>query len=131
MGFTLEDNDGLADVLAALYYGDKLAASSEGAARVLADSISAFAPGSLADGIDTVVEANGRSVTAGHRSPYARWFNVPTLSEGSVQYAKKVSSRGRTYGQRIPDNAFMIDGAEKAEEEVVGQWSEAVGEIIG
>lgn len=99
--------------------------------RTMALAIGSLVPygqGSLGQTLESTV--TDRQVDMGYRSPYARWFHVPYLSEGSVQYAKKTSSRGRSYGQRIPNNPWMILAMRTKDAELGGIFITAVGQMI-
>lgn len=99
----------LTDVREITEAGTAAARTLETAARDLAPSTSGTLSGSIGA---TVTE---RTVAVGSSSPYARWFHVPYLSDGGVAYAKKVSTRGRGYGQRIPNNPFFVNAARKVQ----------------
>lgn len=129
---TLDGADQLAEGFRAMVDTRDIVAASGVAARTVAAAAQEFIPsdsGELAGSIEFTED--DRTVTIGSNSPYARWFHVPHLSEGGVLYAKKSSTRGRSYGQRIPDNPFMIDAAQSVEEEIVSAYGDAVEGMIG
>lgn len=114
----------LSDIREITEAGGLAARTLEGAARELAPS----GTGSLASSIEgTVTE---RTVAVGSRSPYARWFHVPYLSDGNVRYAKRVSSRGRSYGQLIPDNPFMINAALKTQQQIFDGYLDGTVKLV-
>lgn len=103
------------------------------AARVITDNARTLVPsvtGALAGTIGTTLLEGGRSVQVGYHSPYARWFHVPYLSEGGVQYAKKISSRGRSYGQRIPYNPWLITAIFNRQQEIFDLYFDATEALV-
>lgn len=131
MPITLRGGPELAIGLAALKDTREITAASSMAGRTIALAASQFVPndsGELAGSIE--VTEDERRVTVGSNSPYARWFHVPTLSEGNVGYAKKTSRRGRSYGQRIPDDPFLFNAVEESKDDVFEGFVTAVGDLI-
>lgn len=101
------------------------------AARALQSSARTLTPsqsGQLGESITFTENPEGFDV--GSNSPYGRWFHVPYLSDGSVTYAEKVSSRGRGYGQRMPNNPFLINAVVELDQTLFGYYVTATGELV-
>jgi hypothetical protein len=131
MGVTLEGAAELEQGFQALADTTDIATANGAAGQLVADIAAEFVPddsGELASTIDYTETDAG--VVIGSDSPYARWFHVPFLSQGGVTYAKKESRRGRSYGQRIPDNPFMFQAAEAAEEQIKQLYDDGVAAAI-
>lgn len=131
MGIVIRGGPELAGALEGLMDTREVDAAKGVAGRTVQDAVLERVPsdsGDLAASIEFTED--DRSVTIGSNSPYARWFHVPTLSEGGVTYAKKESRRGRSYGQRIPDDPFIIDAIESVEDDVVDAYATAVGDLV-
>lgn len=106
-------------------------AAQNAAGNLLATEARSLAPrgaGTLSENIKFSV--GGNLVDVGSYSPYARWFHVPYLSEGGVQAAKKLSSKGRPYTQTIPNNPFMIKAAFFKQLDVFAEYIKGVGAWI-
>lgn len=109
----------------------ELTAANGVAARTVSASARKLAPsgrGSLSGTIGEQITPTGWQV--GSNSPYARWFHVPYLSDGRVKYAKKVSSRGRSYGQRIPYNPFLNSSVAQTETQIVDAYVDGTAHLI-
>lgn len=131
MGVTLDGGPELEDGFRALADTSDIATANGAAGALVADIAAGFVPeesGDLSSTIDYTETDQG--VVIGSDSDYARWFHVPFLSHGGVTYAKKQSRRGRSYGQRIPDNPFMIQAAEAAEEQIQQLYDGAVADAV-
>ena len=131
--FTLDIEGGpqLQAGLAALSDVRELEAANGVAARLLETSARNLAPsttGALSGSIGSTVTPDGFQVGSNIR--YARWFHVPFLSDGGVTYAKKVSSRGRSYGQRIPYNPFLNSAQKATEQAQFTAYVEAVDNLV-
>lgn len=128
MGVTLRGGPELADALRSLADVREIDAATAEAARLVQNEAASEAPGSLGDTVDFTEDK--RRVEIGSDSPYSRWFHVPYLSEGNVLYAKKESKRGRSYGQRIPDNPWLFRAAKAVQDDVRDAYITAVGDLI-
>ena len=131
--FTLDIEGGpqLQAGLAALSDVRELVAANGVAARTLSASARKLAPnksGALASSVGELIGSDGFEVGATVR--YARWFHVPFLSDGNVTYAKKVSSRGRSYGQRIPYNPFLNSAVQATEQQMFDAYVEGVDNLV-
>lgn len=128
MPITLRGGPELAAGLTALKDVREITAAGAEAGRLIQTEAAAEAPGSLGDTVQ--ISEDERTVEVGSDSDYARWFHVPSLSEGGVLYAKKTSRRGRTYGQRIPDNPWLLNAAKNVQDDVRDTYLAAVGDLI-